>query len=127
TLTAPVELRQDAQRALDTLDRLDARLEPHYGPRRRHHRRPFRAAATVRRPLVPPPGPQEVTVWTREISESGLSFIHKDRIAEDWVLVGLEPQPGRTVWLRADVVRRREVPTGGFWEHAVAFRGRIEE
>ena len=116
-----------AGQALDVLDRLDARLEPHYASKRRHHRRPFRSAAMIRRPLTPPPGPQEMTVWTREISESGLSFVCPERIHDQWILIGLEPSPGRVVWLRADLVRRREVPSGRYWEHAVAFRRRVQD
>ena len=127
TVTEPVELEQAAQNALDTLDRLDARLDVHYAPLRRHSRRPCRTAATIRRPLTPPPAPQEVTVWTREISESGLSFVCPERISDQWVLIGLEMIPGRVTWLRGDVVRRREVPSGGFWEHAVAFRRRVDD
>lgn len=119
--------QRSAQRALDTLDRLDSRLDAHFAGMRRHPRRLFRGMATVRFPGGGNGATGEFTVWTRSISASGLSFICPNPIAEPWVLVGLEPAPGEVVWFFADIVRRKEVAGEGFWEHGVAFRGRVRD
>ena len=119
--------QRSAQRALDTLDRLENRLDAHFSGKRRHARRPFRGTATIRMPAAGENRPAEFRVWTRSISESGLSFICPWQIAEPWVLVGLETAPGRPVWFFADIVRRKEVPEENFWDHGVAFRGRVKD
>lgn len=116
-----------AQRALDALDRLDTRLGNHYSDRRRHLRRPFRSIATVRLAAAAEETPREITVWTREISESGMSFISPERIEDEWALIRLEISPGNPVWFVADIIRSRELPSDDFWEHGVAFRGRVAE
>lgn len=127
SVTAYSEQQQRcAQRSLDTLDRLDARLEAHYAAKRRHPRKAFRGTATVRIPSSDVGAPVEFTVWTRSISASGLSFICPDQIHEPWVLVGLAAG-GEPAWFFADVVRRREIAEEGFWEHGVAFRGRVQD
>jgi hypothetical protein len=71
--------------------------------------------------------PREITVWTREISESGMSFICPERIADEWALIRLEISPGNPVWFVADIIRRRELPSDDFWEHGIAFRGRVAD
>lgn len=119
--------RRSAQRALDTLDRLDSRLDSHFSTKRRHARRAFRGTATVRFPAGTTGSPPDFQVWTRSISESGLSFICPVQIKEAWVLVGLTPPAGDVIWFFADVVRRKQVPEEGFWEHGVAFRGRVKD
>ncbi|MDQ3332617.1 MAG: hypothetical protein M3552_18540 [Planctomycetota bacterium] len=116
-----------AQRALDALDRLDSRLGSHYSDRRRHVRRTFRSIATVRLAATAGSEARDVTVWTREISESGMSFICPDQITDEWALIRLEVSPGSPVWFVADIIRRREVPSEEFWEHGIAFRGRVAE
>jgi hypothetical protein len=116
-----------AQRAMDALDRLDTRLGNHYSDRRRHVRRSFRSVATVRLAAAAEGAPREVTVWTREISESGMSFISPERIADEWALIRLEISPGNPVWFVADIIRCRELPSDDFWEHGIAFRGRVAD
>lgn len=119
--------QRSAQRALDKLDKLDGRLDSHFSGKRRHARRPFRGKATVRYPSAGDAPPTEFTVWTRSISESGLSFICPHQIPEEWVLVGLEPTPGQKVWFAADIRRQKAVPEESFWELGVSFRGRIKD
>jgi hypothetical protein len=118
---------RSAQRALDALDRLDTRLGNHYSDRRRHVRRSFRSVATVRLAAGAENAPRDLTVWTREISESGMSFISAERITAEWALIRLEISPGHPVWFVADIVRSRELPSDDFWEHGVAFRGRVSD
>ena len=117
--------QRGALRVLEILDRLDARLATHYSTLRRHPRRPFRGTATVRLVTGQGDGPQELRVWTRSLSESGLSFICPKSLAGRRLQIGLELTPGQSVWLEAEVVRCREVAGEGFWDHGVAFRGRV--
>ena len=118
--------KNGAQRALDILDRLDARLDSHYANFRQHARRTFRGTATVR--LFDAAGtgtPAEFRVWTRSLSESGVSFLSPKTLAGRRIQIGLEVMPGKTFWVEAGIVRSREVPGEGFWEHGVAFKGRV--
>jgi hypothetical protein len=119
--------KRSALRALDSLDRLESRLGSHYSDRRRHERRPFRSIATVRIAATESSPARDVTVWTREISESGMSFICPEQITDEWALIRLEISPGHPTWFVADIIRRRELPSEEFWEHGIAFRGRVTE
>ena len=68
--------------------------------------------------------PQRVDVIGRNISSSGLSFIHTGPLPNTRIIVGLSADPLNAVWFQADVVRAREVESG-FWEFGVAFRQRM--
>ncbi len=56
-----------------------------------------------------------------------MSFISPERIADEWALIRLEISPGNPVWFVADIIRCRELPSDDFWEHGIAFRGRVAE
>ena len=114
-----------AVRCLDLLDRMDTRLEGQYAPARKHARRPFRGMVPVRR--VRDGLSEEFRVWTRSISASGLSFLHPESLDGLELEVGVPLGPDRAVWFRAEVVRCREVNGERFWEHGVAFRGRVKD
>ncbi|QDT63185.1 PilZ domain-containing protein [Calycomorphotria hydatis] len=119
--------QRSAQRTLEMLDRMDSRMEEHYATIRKHHRREFRGQAIL---CLPPtednPLPVKARVWTRSISESGLSFICPAHITDDKIIIGLDLPNGKVSWLHAEIRRRKEIPNEQFWEYGVAFRGRAE-
>ena len=117
--------QRTAIRVLDLLDRMDARLDGQYAQARKHARRPFRGTVPVR-PTGGGPA-DEFRVWTRSISASGLAFICPESLAGAELEVGVPVGPDRAVWFHAEVVRCREVNGERFWEHGVAFRGRVKD
>lgn len=114
-----------AARCLDLLDRMDSRLDTQYSHARKHARRPFRGTVPIR--LNYAGVLEEFRVWTRSISASGLSFLHPGSLEGTDLEVGVPVGPDRAVWFRAEVVRCREVNGERFWEHGVAFRGRVKD
>ncbi len=113
-------------RVLDTLDRLDARTSAHYSEKRAHERKAFRGLVW----LSIPDGTQEfdqamTKVWSRSISQSGLSFIYPMRIYETQIRVGVPVGADQVTWFRAEIVRQKEVEEEHFWEYGVRFLGKV--
>ncbi len=118
-----------AVRVLDMLDRLESRTATVYEKQRRHARSDFRGIIRIREVV----DESEITdfdeldeclVWGRSVSQSGLSFIYPE--SRDWhtIFVGIEvPGRGQT-WMRAEIVRSRQVTDEDFWEFGVRFLGR---
>lgn len=134
-------LERSAQRVMDSLDRQDERLNQHYSTQRKHERHELRTMAIVVLPRIDAPvengptttvasqqpatpaEPEQLQVWVRNISPTGLSFIYPQEFAHKKLVVGLNPTPGSTTWFHAEVVRARKA-IEGFWEYGVAFRER---
>jgi hypothetical protein len=120
------KLNRAAQRVLDTLERWDERFDEHYGPQRKHLRQTFRGVIAV---LIPPDqGPTAIEplrfqAWARNISRSGLAFIHPVELRVSKVLICLDGQENGGSWLQSEIVRARAVQDG-FWEYGVSFKGR---
>ena len=106
------------------LDRVESRPSVRDNAnRRRHERRHYRATAV----LLPIGGslPEARVVWTRSLSEGGMSVVATERVAVDRVTLGLRAGT-QFRWMTAQVVRRRELPEQGFWEYGLKFTGRAE-
>lgn len=123
----PQQMRA-ALRVLDVLDRCENRLLAHYRHKRGHTRENYRSRVTI---FVPPdrfehsPGdrePLQFEVLVRNISCSGLSFIHPGELMFETMDVGLDVSKS-PVWFTAQVVRKRRVEEG-FWEYGATFTGR---
>lgn len=130
-------LERSAQRVMDSLDRQDERLNQHYSVQRKHQRHEVRTTAVV----VLPPMPavdfannsaaspvaaveaERLSVWVRNVSPTGMSFIYPQELQHKRVVVGLNPSPAATTWFHAEVMRVRKV-IDGFWEYGVAFKER---
>lgn len=134
-------LERTAQRVMDSLDRQDERLNQHYSVQRKHARHELRTTGVVVLPAIPKPvkaaaekaeaeeqsapaaEPEQLQVWIRNISPTGLSFVYPQEFPHKKMVVGINPNPGSTAWFHADVMRVRKV-IEGFWEYGLAFRER---
>ena len=113
-------------RVLDTLDRLEARTSAHYSEKRSHERKDFRGLIWLSIADVNQEFDRATTkVWSRSISQSGLSFIYPMRIYETQIRVGVPVGPDQVTWFRAEIVRHREVEEEHFWEYGVRFLGKV--
>jgi len=129
-----------ALRVMDILDRWSARYDGHINQKRRFPRRELRTMIAVCLPdESAAPGRftrsrseadgSTFRAWTRNLSQSGLSFLHAQKITQTSLMVGL-PMHGlatnsrsTVVWFEAEVIRQRQVHSG-FWEYGVGFRQR---
>ncbi|MEM7813179.1 MAG: PilZ domain-containing protein [Planctomycetota bacterium] len=114
-----------AERVLDTLDQLELRMDAHFARQRQHQRAQFRGRATIR---IPAPGAEPISfeVYSRSLSQGGLSFICPQEIHAERLLVGLHLPNGECRWFHGVIMRSREVTDEEFWEYGVAFHGRAE-
>src|SRR5688572_19597497 len=104
------EQRQRAvEEVLDSLERWSTRIGDHYTQKRVAPRKPYREKITVYIPgsLVRAgnqPDQLMIQPWTRNISQSGISFVHADQIEPSNIIVCLNP-PGTTcIYLDAEIV-----------------------
>jgi len=118
-------------RVLDTLDRLEQRTHNHYSVKRSHERKDFRGIVWIRIPETSYSDESEVytniRVWSRSISQSGLSFIYPDCIYPTVIQVGVPIQDDQVTWFRAEIVRQREIEEEKFWEYGVKFLGKVTD
>jgi len=123
----PQQMRAALQ-ILDALDRAENRLIEYYKHKRDHARAIYRKTVTIAVPLeafehdssIKEPPHFEVLV--RNISRSGLSFIHPGELMFEQIRIRLDiSQP--SVWFDARIVRKKRIEDG-FWEYGAAFTGR---
>jgi len=101
-----------AARVIAELDRIDAATQA--GVWRRSARHALRTAVAVT-----PAGGATVRAWARDVSQRGMSFVHRGEIEAPVMTVRIGG-----VTFEAEVARRQ--PAGeGFWEYGVAFRRRV--
>lgn len=113
-------------RVLDTLDRIEQRTNVHYSEKRSHERKDFRGLVWISIPEGTEEGEFSTTkVWSRSISQSGLSFIYPQRIYETQIRVGVPVSNEQITWFRAEIVRHKEVMDEEFWEYGVRFLGKL--
>jgi hypothetical protein len=124
-----VEQRQRAvNEVLDSLERWSQRIGDHFTQKRESARKPFREKITVYIPesaVAVGEAQDQVVIqpWTRNISQSGISFVHADQIEQSHIIVCLNPPGSNCIYLDAEIVRRRPIQNG-FWEFGAEFRGR---
>ncbi|MFH1301622.1 MAG: PilZ domain-containing protein [Planctomycetota bacterium] len=115
-------------RVLDLLDRIEKRTNVHYSEKRSHERKDFRGIVWISIPDKNSAEDAEVDtikVWSRSISQSGLSFIYPLPIRQTTIHVGVPVQGNQVTWFRSEVVRRKEVQEEHFWEYGVRFLGKV--
>ncbi|QDT93203.1 hypothetical protein [Gimesia algae] len=114
-------------RVLDSLDRMDQRTGLHYSEKRAHERKDFRGIVWISLPDSDVADDQETTikVWSRSISQSGLSFIYPFPIYRNSIMVGVPVQDTHVAWFRSEIVRQKEIQEEQFWEFGVRFLGKV--
>jgi len=119
-----------AEKVRDILERWNDRFEGRVSEKRAHVRNRYHDLVTVyifddqypRGFNRHTPG---LEVWSRNLSRSGASFIHSHFISATQIVVRLKPIEGQFVFMRAEIVRRRQVHED-FWEFGIKFTGRLE-
>jgi len=124
-----------AYEVLESLDRWDARLQGHQREKRQKLRRRLHTRMSVLVPAainnqkgdeeVDPSQSTETQVWSRNITEGGLAFIHPGRLKTEKFIICIDSSDEGKCWVHADLVRSRQVHPE-FWEYAVQFTGRID-
>jgi hypothetical protein len=65
---------------------------------------------------------ESCTVWTRDISRGGASFICPFEVLGKKVVLGFKLADGTVKWYPAEIVRERQIPDELFWEYGTVFR-----
>tara|TARA_R110002167_G_scaffold192953_2_gene395614 strand:+ start:247 stop:654 length:408 start_codon:yes stop_codon:yes gene_type:complete len=123
-----IKQNRAVSRILDTLDRIDQRTSLHYSEKRVHERKDFRGTVWISLPDSNAVDEQESTtikVWSRSISQSGLSFIYPFPIYQNNIMVGVPVQQSHIAWFRSEIVRQKEIQEEQFWEFGVRFLGKV--
>lgn len=113
------------QRVLSDLSREDQRNSQLYGRNRNFERKSITLKVTVA-PIVNDQlvMAQERTVWVRNLSRSGISFISPVSFGRLSIGVHLLDGDRGPVWMQGAVVRERQIQEG-YWEFGVRFVGTI--
>ncbi len=128
-LEAVISEREEklAERVLDMLDRWADRLNGHQDQKREFPRKRFRARVTVYIPETSGMAGEcaestSFQVWSRNLSQGGMSFVYRGHIKAEKIVVCLDPDKGGTHWYQGVLVRKRLVHND-FWEYGVRFTG----
>ena len=116
-----------AQEVIVMLDRWSDRLDGHQSQKRESPRKKYHARVTV---FIPESEglagecAESTTfdVWSRNLSQSGMSFVYRGLIKQDKIVICLDPAQGGTHWYQGLIVRRRQVHND-FWEYGIRFTG----
>ena len=118
------------QETLDILDNWSSRLEGHCSQKRSEPRTEYRQLVTLYVPRSELTGNDDddgimemVVVTARNISRSGVSFIHSENLRSENIIVGLGQDKQDRIYLKSKIVRRRQVHND-LWEFGVQFTGR---
>lgn len=115
-----------AHRAMEQIERCDARLGTHYKHARHHERRSLRAVVhvcipTAENPIVSEQHPNAFRAWAYNISQGGVGLISPILLADN-LSIGLALPDGRVIWRMGRVVRCKPIPEcDAFHDCGVAF------
>lgn len=120
-----------AQETLNIMDRWDEKFSHHLNPERQHERKSFRSRLHARIPerettngiKIPS---HSFLVWTRDLSQTGVSFIYQEELKTDSLHLCLNTESSGDLWYLVEIVRKRQV-YNHFWDYGVQFRERITE
>ncbi len=114
------------QRVLNLLARNDQRFSEHYNPVRKHQRQHCHNLLTIRVPGGMAEEAVEFSVYMRDISPRGTSFVYPGMLDLTEILIGI-PIPGRDMtWFQGKVVRCKQIMEEDFWEYGVKFTQRLD-
>ncbi|MBI1310573.1 hypothetical protein GC176_04630 [bacterium] len=112
------------------LDRWDARFNGHQNQKRENQRSLFRSQILVTlaelAELANVPHDQtHLRVWARNLSPSGVGFLHRGKIDSRKIVVCLDPDSGAQHSYSAIIIRSRKLQND-FYEYGAVFLHRIE-
>lgn len=118
--------KRRAELALAYLDRISAFEDKLYEKSRKEARKRFRGVVRVCVPntggeILDLRGPGAFRAVARDVSRSGLSFVHPAPLTACHLIVGVEIAAKEVRWFLAEVVRKREIAEADFWEYAITF------
>ena len=119
--------KRHARWAIEMLDRSAAVADRNFSELREYERKKLHGVVNIcipnsDSPIVEHRGSKAFRAVCRDLSASGLCFIHPAPLAEDHLIVGLNVSENDGKWFHAEIVRRREIAPTEFWEYGVAFR-----
>ncbi|QDU79504.1 hypothetical protein Pla110_12140 [Polystyrenella longa] len=115
TMTKKADKQEKAaEEVLSILDRWDARMQGHHNQKRQYSRNPYRTKMTVFIPqsdgmVGESSESTSFTVWSRNISQGGVSFIYPGQLQHGKYLMCLDPEKSGSLWFLVEIVRSRQV------------------
>ncbi|MFH1304313.1 MAG: PilZ domain-containing protein [Planctomycetota bacterium] len=116
------------QETLEILDKWSARLEGHCSQKRSDERMEYRQLIGIYLPGAGQNGddnddPGMIVVTSRNLSRSGVSFLHSQNLRSDKIILALGQDKNHCIYMESKIVRRRQVHND-LWEFGVQFVGR---
>lgn len=121
-------MHKAVQDTLEILDNWSSRLEGHCSQKRSDDRTEYRQRMNI---YVPRSDLGEgddndmdlIVVTARNLSRSGLGFLHSQNLQSDKIIVALGKDKDHCIYMECKIVRRRQVHND-LWEIGVQFVGR---
>tara|TARA_R110002111_G_scaffold1157_1_gene8186 strand:+ start:50665 stop:51039 length:375 start_codon:yes stop_codon:yes gene_type:complete len=119
---------KEIQETLEMLDKWSARLEGHCSQKRAEERTEYRQVIGIYIPGTERNGGaaddmELIVVTSRNLSRSGLSFLHTKNLQSEKVILALGHDKKHCIHMESKIVRRRQVHHD-LWEFGVLFTGR---
>lgn len=113
-----------AVRLLEIISRNDIRLSEHYGQIRSHQRKKCHNILFIR---IPHPSQQPISfsVYMRDISPGGTSFLYPGEIGCSQIMVGIPIHERGETWFRGNIVRCKQIMGEQYWDYGVKFSERL--
>ncbi len=121
-------MHKQIQETLKMLDKWSARFEGHCTQKRSAERTKYRQVIGLYLPGAERNAGnvddmEFIVVTTRNLSRSGLSFLHTKNIQPEKIIVALGQDKNNCIYMEGKIVRRRQVHND-LWEFGVLFTGR---
>ncbi|MEZ6049669.1 MAG: PilZ domain-containing protein [Planctomycetaceae bacterium] len=115
------KLDRAAEEVLAMLDRWDSKMQGHHTQKRQYVRKPYRTKMTVFIPQAESVVGESrestsFAVWSRNISQGGVSFIYPGALKHGKYLMCLDPEKTGSLWFLVEIIRSRQVHND-FWEY----------
>ncbi|QDT95598.1 PilZ domain-containing protein [Gimesia aquarii] len=134
TFTDFYEYSQEQQQLLpkvvNLLSQIEERAKHIYGKQRAHPRIDFRGLIVISfsidftEPIEIYSG-EMITVLGRSVSQSGISLICPDHIAQEELFLKLPLSQSIDTWFSSKIVRKRRI-LDAFWEYGIQFQARLD-
>jgi hypothetical protein len=126
------EQQRAVKRVLSRLAQLEKMESRRHEDKRQFARSSYHSSAVLCIGSNDQPSPaglpgESCTVWTRDLSRGGASFICPFAIRGKRVFLGFKLPDETIKWYPAEIVREREIAEEGFWEYGTVFRSALPE